>query len=262
VPKIELLLRSRLVKEALSAVLMKAEFAIFHEPTENDSGTVVIIDFDDCKDPEFVRAHGSRGVKIVALTSEADSREIGFDEIAPLSGILTYDLSADTFVRSLLLISSGERVFPNNLALGRKSAAAAFDRQSNDAHLSPREKGILSLLVAGHPNKLIARHLGIAEATVKVHLKSVQRKIRVENRTQAAIWALANLPELGPPSRGFACAPKSALGRLPFVSATGSPPSPADSLRHRPLPARLLPLLRPVWRQLALPARKTTHQRL
>jgi DNA-binding CsgD family transcriptional regulator len=38
---------------------------------------------------------------------------------------------------------------------------------------------------------------------VKVHLKSVQRKIRVENRTQAAIWALANLPELVPPPRGF-----------------------------------------------------------
>jgi two-component system nitrate/nitrite response regulator NarL len=54
---------------------------------------------------------------------------------------------------------------------------------------------MLTHLVAGHSNKAIARRLDIAEATVKVHLKSVLRKIRVENRTQAAIWALANLPE-------------------------------------------------------------------
>ena len=127
---------------------------------------------------------------------KADSLEIEFDEIAPLSGILTYDLSADALVRSLLLIFAGERVFPHDLALGRKRAPPSSEHQSNDARLSPREREILSHLVAGDSNKLIARHLEIAEATVKVHLKSVQRKIRVENRTQAAIWALANLPGL------------------------------------------------------------------
>jgi two-component system nitrate/nitrite response regulator NarL len=69
--------------------------------------------------------------------------------------------------------------------------------------LSPREKEILSDVVAGHSNKVIARHLEITEATVKVHLKSVLRKIRMENRTQAAIWALANLPELNTTPRSF-----------------------------------------------------------
>jgi two-component system, NarL family, nitrate/nitrite response regulator NarL len=190
---IEVLLRLRLVKDALSSVLMEAGFAVFHEPTPGDNDTIVLIDFDDCKDPENVSAHQLRGVKIVALTSAADSLEIGLDEIAPLSGILTYDLSADALVRSLFLVAAGERVFPHDLALGRKSSAPSFEDRSNDARLSPREKEILSQLVEGHSNKLIARHLGITEATVKVHLKSVQRKIRVENRTQAAIWAIANL---------------------------------------------------------------------
>jgi DNA-binding NarL/FixJ family response regulator len=60
-------------------------------------------------------------------------------------------------------------------------------------------KEILSHLLAGHSNKLIARELGITEATVKVHLKSVLRKIGADNRTQAAIWALANLPEINVP---------------------------------------------------------------
>jgi DNA-binding CsgD family transcriptional regulator len=196
VPEIELLLRVRLVKDALSSVLMSAGFTVLHAPTPGDNQTIAVIDFEDCKDPESVSAHQVRGVKIVALMRKADSLEIEFDEIAPLSGILTYDLSADALVRSLLLISSGERVFPHDLALGRKSATPSFEDRSNGARLSPREKEILSHLVAGHSNKLIARHLNIAEATVKVHLKSVQRKIRVENRTQAAIWALANLPEL------------------------------------------------------------------
>ena len=39
-------------------------------------------------------------------------------------------------------------------------------------------------------NKMIARQLGITEATVKIHVKSLIRKIGVQNRTQAALWAI------------------------------------------------------------------------
>jgi two-component system nitrate/nitrite response regulator NarL len=56
--------------------------------------------------------------------------------------------------------------------------------------LSEREAQILDSLVKGHANKVIARTCSITEATVKVHLKSILRKIQVANRTQAAIWAL------------------------------------------------------------------------
>ena len=58
--------------------------------------------------------------------------------------------------------------------------------------LSPREQEILQSLVTGASNKLIAIKLGITEATVKVHLKTLLRKIDVNNRTQAAIWAINN----------------------------------------------------------------------
>ena len=57
-------------------------------------------------------------------------------------------------------------------------------------NLSGREAQVLEGLVKGEANKVIARSCGIAEATVKVHIKSILRKIRVGNRTQAAIWAL------------------------------------------------------------------------
>jgi two-component system, NarL family, nitrate/nitrite response regulator NarL len=56
--------------------------------------------------------------------------------------------------------------------------------------LSEREGQILKDLVKGHSNKRIARTWAVAEATVKVHMKSILRKIHVANRTQAAIWAL------------------------------------------------------------------------
>jgi two-component system nitrate/nitrite response regulator NarL len=57
-------------------------------------------------------------------------------------------------------------------------------------NLTAREMDILHLLVAGEPNKVIARRLSITEATVKVHLRSLLKKINAANRTQAAIWAL------------------------------------------------------------------------
>ncbi len=56
--------------------------------------------------------------------------------------------------------------------------------------LSEREVQILDGLVKGYANKVIARTCDISEATVKVHMKSILRKIRVANRTQAAVWAL------------------------------------------------------------------------
>jgi two-component system, NarL family, nitrate/nitrite response regulator NarL len=62
----------------------------------------------------------------------------------------------------------------------------------NHHSLSEREAQMLEGLVKGHPNKVIARTCDIAEATVKVHIKAILRKIRVENRTQAAIWAMSN----------------------------------------------------------------------
>jgi len=57
--------------------------------------------------------------------------------------------------------------------------------------LSNREGDILQCIVRGDTNKHIARRYDLAEATVKVHVKAILRKIGVQNRTQAAIWALS-----------------------------------------------------------------------
>jgi two-component system, NarL family, nitrate/nitrite response regulator NarL len=203
--KIELLLRSCLLRDILSSVLLEAGFSVFHELVQQNEHPIVVIDFDRSGDQEVIRTYQQRGAKIVVLAHEANCCGLDYDQIAPLSGILTYELSAGDFVRSLHLICSGERVFPRGLDQGRRVPAPPLgtEPRSDGDRLSPREKEMLFHLIAGASNKAIARQLGITEATVKIHLKSVLCKIRMDNRTQAAIWALANLPELDVTLRGF-----------------------------------------------------------
>jgi two-component system nitrate/nitrite response regulator NarL len=78
---------------------------------------------------------------------------------------------------------------------------------SQTVKLSNREKQVLSLLQCGYTNKVIARELSIAEATVKVFVRSILQKARAKNRTEVAIWAVNHgvgrvavryrLPEIG-----------------------------------------------------------------
>lgn len=76
---------------------------------------------------------------------------------------------------------------PMSAVVGRAVLAL---REQNVIALSDRESQVLQCLVNGSSNKLIARDLAISEATVKVHVKGLMRKIRASNRTQAAIWAM------------------------------------------------------------------------
>jgi two-component system nitrate/nitrite response regulator NarL len=74
-----------------------------------------------------------------------------------------------------------------------ESVAGRLETEDDHApRLSSRQKLILNCLTEGDSNKTIARKIHITEATVKVHLKTILRKIRVHNRTQAAIWAMNN----------------------------------------------------------------------
>lgn len=77
--------------------------------------------------------------------------------------------------------------------------------------ISDRELQVLEGLVKGYGNKMIARECKITEATVKVHMKSILRKIQATNRTQAAVWAIehgfcAGAPPMVAPSAAQAAA--------------------------------------------------------
>ena len=77
---------------------------------------------------------------------------------------------------------------------GRETNENIPRRVVNLVPLSTQQQLILRCLIHGDSNKSIARKLAISEATAKVHVKSILRKIRVHNRTQAAIWAISAVP--------------------------------------------------------------------
>lgn len=109
---------------------------------------------------------------------------------------LLKNISPDALQQSLKLVLLGEKVFPTRLAAllvsGQVEAHRPATASADLEGLSERELQILRCLLNGHPNKVIAKKLNITEATVKVHLKGVLKKISAANRTQAAIWALNN----------------------------------------------------------------------
>jgi DNA-binding NarL/FixJ family response regulator len=118
-------------------------------------------------------------------------------------------MRSDVFIKALELVMMGETVLtsaclPSVLGPEWDPVEHAGPRRADDEvllaaaadtitpQLSPRERSILRCLIDGESNKSIARKIEIAEATVKVHVKAILRKIRVHNRTQAAIWGMNN----------------------------------------------------------------------
>jgi two-component system nitrate/nitrite response regulator NarL len=118
------------------------------------------------------------------------------------------DITTEGLLISLNLVTMGNSIVcgPDPVLKGKYSEmnhqnghavenTMSDQRSSNEVShpLSTREIAILQCLMHGDSNKLIARQFGIAEATVKVHVKAILRKIRALNRTQAAIWAIEHL---------------------------------------------------------------------
>ena len=89
-----------------------------------------------------------------------------------------------------IALSGGENAAPP--AVDEPQPPGRQEQDEPERPLSQREAAILGHLVQGASNKVIAYQLKITEATVKVHVKAILRKIQVKNRTQAAIWALNN----------------------------------------------------------------------
>ncbi|PWC36776.1 response regulator transcription factor [Azospirillum sp. TSO22-1] len=134
-------------------------------------------------------------LRIVILTGALDTRLLSASLSAGADGYLMKDIACEALMQSLRLVMMGEKVFPTHLAAllvsGRAEDMGA-EVPTRRKGLSQREVQILHCLLNGNSNKMIANHLKITEATVKVHLKSLLRKINASNRTQAAIWAMNN----------------------------------------------------------------------
>jgi DNA-binding CsgD family transcriptional regulator len=72
---------------------------------------------------------------------------------------------------------------------GARNAVCAAPVQPYVPQLSQRQRQVLALLLQGKPNKIISRELGLAQGTVKIHVTAILKKLKVANRTQAALAA-------------------------------------------------------------------------
>jgi DNA-binding NarL/FixJ family response regulator len=138
--------------------------------------------------------------RIVVLAERPDASQALCAFRAGANAYLAEVNSCDALIKSLELVMLGETIFPFPIlsrildesrsvrepVAGRRTEFTYDDNPT----LSAKESRILSCLADGSPNKVIARRVDIAESTVKVHVKAILRKIRVQNRTQAAIWAM------------------------------------------------------------------------
>jgi two-component system nitrate/nitrite response regulator NarL len=142
-----------------------------------------------------IRAAAPR-TRIVVLTDTMRVDRLSDALSAGVDGYLLKTMSSDALHQSLRLVLLGEKVFPTDLAHllteGRIASRHDVGQASKFNDLSNREMQILGCLLSGAQNKQIAYELKISDGTVKVHLKTILKKIRVQNRTQAAIWAMNN----------------------------------------------------------------------
>src|SRR5258708_4140165 len=215
--------KSNLLREGLARILRSANFRIvasvscaddllpsklqLHQPpflivhTSDDFDTAV-------EQIELFRDQHPGG-RIAIVTDHYRLGELGSAFRAGAHGYFAHVMACDVFIKSIELVMMGQTVFPPAflsfvLHPEANRLGQAAPRDENDQpilvgtentlapQLSTREKSILRCLIEGGSNKCIARKMDITEATVKVHVKAILRKIRVQNRTQAAIWGANN----------------------------------------------------------------------
>ena len=136
------------------------------------------------------RRSPERELSYVCVPIRADGRTAARALRLGADALLDKSMAGDALVHALHLLALGGAVYP---VAGRPEIAAAHlagGVEAGGAPLSHREAEILAGLLAGRSNKAIGRRLGISESTVKMHCKTLMRKIGAQNRTQAAVWAL------------------------------------------------------------------------
>ncbi len=131
---------------------------------------------------------------VAMLTTSSDERDLVESLRSGAQGYLLKDMEPDQLVVALRDIMAGKTVVAPDLAhvLARVVQGDSINpsQESPFAKLTPREIEILALLAEGQSNKVIARNLGISDGTVKLHVKSILRKLGVHSRVEAAVIAV------------------------------------------------------------------------
>jgi len=207
--RVALLGRNAIVREGLRRILADDHFEVtqsvdhhsrLHDiQSQEDRGSYLIVMDNGVDQTEMtsIRTLQQRfpDARLVMLSDQFDFDTMAMAFRMGVHGYIVKEISCAPLIGSLQLVAMGEKVMPTQLADELPSQASSFYREDCEkslvtANLSGREIEILRCLIMGYPNKIVSRRLQISEATVKVHVKAILRKLRVQNRTQAAIWAV------------------------------------------------------------------------
>lgn len=199
--------KNDIVREGLRRILVEQNFSVDTTAPERAMQLVdqmvatpqlIIVDssssaesLDTCR---FLKRLFSES-RLVLMGEDHGIEAVAAAFAAGVDGYLIKAIACEPLVGALKLILLGEKVVPSqsvDVLVDPRSHPILADWRSArlDVNLSDREIQILECLIRGDANKLISRRLSITEATVKVHVKAILRKLRVVNRTQAAIWAV------------------------------------------------------------------------
>jgi DNA-binding NarL/FixJ family response regulator len=121
--------------------------------------------------------------KIIALTSYDGDQEIYRALEAGVRGYLLKEMVHVEVLRSIRLVHEGKRLMPPEVV---ERLSAYFPAVA----LTPREVEVLGFVAMGLSNKEIARKLGTADGTVKMHVQNILGKLGVDDRTHAVTLAL------------------------------------------------------------------------
>jgi two-component system, NarL family, nitrate/nitrite response regulator NarL len=138
--------------------------------------------------------------RVLMLTVSEDERDLAAALRGGACGYLLKTLDSDLLASAILRAMAGESVISpemtsklvNAFRGGAASSPGAEAAPGSDgdplASLSTREREILQHIAKGSSNKEVARALGIAEATVKIHVQHILRKLNLSSRVQAAVY--------------------------------------------------------------------------
>jgi len=132
---------------------------------------------------------------IAMLTTSRDEKDVIESLQSGAKGYLLKDIEPDDLIAALNDIQQGKTIVaPELTAVLAKAVQGDLAEDDNVdnifSELTPRETEILCLVAEGQSNKVIANNLGISDGTVKLHVKSILRKLDVHSRVEAAVMAV------------------------------------------------------------------------
>jgi two-component system nitrate/nitrite response regulator NarL len=130
--------------------------------------------------------------RVVMLTVSDEASDLIAALRAGADGYLLKEMEPEELLAKLKEAASGQVTLTERLTrlLAHSLREDALPKPPEEAGLTEQEGRILDLIAQGKSNKLIARELGIADGTVKVHVKHLLRKLNLRSRVEAAIWAV------------------------------------------------------------------------